>query len=68
MIDLKTVAIELAQARQVRIETEFAGCELEELVDSLRHTRPAQMTAWRTPRSSARPARRGLGPVFVFSA
>ncbi len=60
MIDLKAVELELAQARQARIEAELAGCELEALADNLRRTH----AAWLSPP----PARRGLGPhLFVFS-
>ena len=52
MIDLKAVQLELAQARQARIEAQLAGCELEELADNLRQSR----AAWLQPE----PARRGL--------
>lgn len=60
MIDLKTVELELAQARQARIEAQLAGCELEELADNLRQTH----AAWLRPQ----PNRRGPSPhLFVFS-
>jgi hypothetical protein len=43
MIDLKTVAHELAQARQARIEAQLAGCEVEELADNLRQANAADL-------------------------
>ena len=45
MIDRKTVEMELAQARSVRIAAELAGCEIEELADNLRQTN----ASWRAP-------------------
>lgn len=51
MIDLKAVQLELAQARQARIAAQLAGCELEELADSLRQT----SAAWRRPPAAASP-------------
>ncbi len=66
MIDLKTVALELAQARQARIEAQLAGCEVEELADNLRQTN----AAWLAPRwapARPQPARPGLH-LFVFSS
>lgn len=47
MIDLKTVAAELAQARQARIAAQLAGCEVEELADSLRQSSPSWRRNWR---------------------
>ncbi len=61
MIDLKGVQVELAQARQARVEAELAGCELEELADNLRQTHAAWLYA--------QTRRRGLAPhLLVFSA
>ena len=60
MIDLKTVELELAQARQARIEAQLAGCELEELADNLRQTH----AAWLHPQPSCR---RPSPHLFVFS-
>jgi hypothetical protein len=45
MIDLKAVQLELAQARQARIDAQLAGCEVEELADNLRQSR----APWRRP-------------------
>jgi hypothetical protein len=60
MIDLKTVELELAQARAARIEAQVAGCEIEELADNLRQTNAAWLRQ--------QPNRRGVAPhLFVFS-
>jgi hypothetical protein len=59
MINLAEIQHELAQARQARIAAQLAGCEVEELADTLRQTQQR----WRTPE----PARRGLSPLVVFS-
>ena len=40
MIDAKTVAHELEQARQARLAAELAGCEVEELAEELRRAPP----------------------------
>lgn len=60
MIDLKTVELELAQARQARIAAQLAGCEVEELADNLRQTHGA----WLHPQTN----RRSPSPhLLVFS-
>lgn len=61
MIDLKTIQLELAQARRTRIEAELAGCELEELADDLRRTH----AAWMAPRWM--PCKAPGLHLFVFS-
>ena len=58
MIDLKTIELELAQARQARIDAQRAGCELEELADNLRQTNADGLRSHR---------RRPSPHLFVFS-
>ena len=43
MIDFATVAIELQNARAVRINAELACCEIEELTDAIRSAHMAFM-------------------------
>jgi hypothetical protein len=61
MIDLKTVELELAQARQARIEAQLAGCEIEELADNLRQTNAGWIQPQAAPRRSPAPH------LFFFS-
>jgi len=42
MIDLKTLEIELQQARAARIDAEAAGCEVEALIWSVQHFQPGK--------------------------
>jgi hypothetical protein len=42
MIDLKTLAIEMQQARQARIDAEAAGSEVEELIWQVAHFEPGK--------------------------
>jgi hypothetical protein len=42
MIDLKTLEIELNQARLARIDAEAAGCEVEELIRAVQHFEPGK--------------------------
>ena len=42
MIDLKTLEIELHQARQARIDAQAAGCEVEELISAVQHFEPGR--------------------------
>ena len=57
IIDAKTVAYELEQARRARLEAELAGREVEELAEGLRRAQPG----WPAPL-------RLLPQLFVFSA
>jgi hypothetical protein len=54
MIDLNEIRRQLAQAREARIAAQLAGCEVEELTDSLRQTHPgwAKLQAGRRPLAS----------------
>ena len=40
MIDLKTVEMEVRQAREARIDAQAAGCEVEELISAVQHFEP----------------------------
>jgi hypothetical protein len=42
MIDLKTLEIELHQARMARIDAQAAGCEVEELIWQVAHFEPGK--------------------------
>ena len=42
MIDLKTLEIELHQARLARIDAQAAGCEVEELIWNVQHFEPGK--------------------------
>ena len=42
MIDLKTLEHELHQARLARLDAQAAGCEVEELIWSVRHFQPGK--------------------------
>jgi len=42
MIDLKTLEIELQQARAARLDAEAAGSEVEALIWSVRHFQPGK--------------------------
>lgn len=42
MIDLKTLEIELHQARLARIDAQAAGSEVEELIWSVQHFEPGR--------------------------
>jgi hypothetical protein len=42
MIDLKTLEIELHQARQARIDAQAAGCDVEELISAVQHFEPGR--------------------------
>jgi hypothetical protein len=42
MIDLKTLEIELNQARQARIDTQAASSEVEALIWSVQHFEPGK--------------------------
>ena len=42
MIDLKTLEIEINQARQARIEAQAAGAEVEELISAVQHFEPGK--------------------------
>ena len=42
MIDLKTLEIELQQARLARIDAQAAGCEVEDLIWSVQHFEPGK--------------------------
>ena len=42
MIDLKTLEIELQQARLARIDAQAADCEVEELIWSVQHFEPGK--------------------------
>jgi len=42
MIDLRTLEIELQQARAARADAEAAGCEVEALICSVQHFQPGK--------------------------
>ena len=42
MIDLKTVEMEVRQAREARIDAQAAGCEVEELISAVQHFEPGK--------------------------
>ena len=42
MIDLKSLEIELHQARMARIDAQAAGCEVEELIWQVAHFEPGK--------------------------
>lgn len=58
MIDLKEIQRELARAREARIAAQLAGCEVEELADTLRQSH----SGW----AGLRPARRPLASLVEF--
>lgn len=64
MIDLKAVQRELAQARHARIEAQLAGCEVEELTDTLRQ---ANAAAFHLPLHSGAVRRAPTPRLSVFS-
>jgi hypothetical protein len=55
MINIAEIQHELAQARQARIAAQLAGCEVEEMADTLRQMPPC----WR----QSEPARRRPGAL-----
>lgn len=59
MISPTEVQHELAQARRARMEAQLAGCEVEELADTLRQSLPLL----RKPQA----LRRQTTPLFVFT-